>query len=126
MALTDKQIAVRAKWVAALRSGKYKQGSGALHCQDGAMCCLGVLYDVQGGKWFPRYGSNGPRGSKTLNGSTYNLNNEGWALAGLSFDDLDDLISRNDNDGDDFNTIADIIDLLTLADTSEAVTHAAS
>jgi len=90
------------------------------------MCCLGVLYDVQGGKWFPRYESNGARGSKTLNGSACSLNVEEWALAGLSFDDLDDLISRNDNDGDDFNTIADIIDLLTLADTSEAVTHAAS
>ena len=32
-------------WVAALRSGKYKQGRGFL-CRDGKYCCLGVAYDV--------------------------------------------------------------------------------
>lgn len=32
-------------WVAALRSGKYKQGKTSL-CRDGKYCCLGVLYEV--------------------------------------------------------------------------------
>jgi hypothetical protein len=36
---------VKEKWVAALRSGKYKQARGAL-CKDGAYCCLGVLCDL--------------------------------------------------------------------------------
>lgn len=43
---------IKAKWVAALRSGEYKQGYGALHCGsddpkvDGGFCCLGVLCEV--------------------------------------------------------------------------------
>lgn len=36
---------VKAKWVAALRSGEYPQGKGALN-RDGKFCCLGVLCDV--------------------------------------------------------------------------------
>ncbi len=36
---------LRARWIAALRSGEYKQARGKL--RDGnAMCCLGVLCDV--------------------------------------------------------------------------------
>jgi hypothetical protein len=36
---------IRAKWVAALRSGKYKQGRKALRDGD-TFCCLGVLCDL--------------------------------------------------------------------------------
>lgn len=36
--------------VAALRSGKYKQGVNALH-QDDTFCCLGVACDIAGAKW---------------------------------------------------------------------------
>ncbi len=39
----NKEIAKR--WVAALRSGKYKQGRGALNKND-SFCCLGVLCDI--------------------------------------------------------------------------------
>ena len=35
----------KAKWVAALRSGKYKQGRGALRKGD-TFCCLGVACDL--------------------------------------------------------------------------------
>lgn len=35
------------KWVAALRSGEYKQGHGRLN-KNGNFCCLGVLCDVAG------------------------------------------------------------------------------
>jgi hypothetical protein len=35
----------RARWVVALRSGKYKQGDGSLHTND-AFCCLGVACDL--------------------------------------------------------------------------------
>jgi len=34
--------AEKTKWVAALRSGKYKQGKGALRHSDNTYCCLGV------------------------------------------------------------------------------------
>jgi hypothetical protein len=37
---------VKAKWVAALRSGKYEQGQAVLQAPSGRMCCLGVLCDV--------------------------------------------------------------------------------
>jgi len=38
---------VKAKWVAALRSGKYKQGQRALHNRDDdTYCCLGVLCEL--------------------------------------------------------------------------------
>lgn len=36
---------VKVKWIAALRSGDYEQGKGALH-KDGKFCCLGVLCDL--------------------------------------------------------------------------------
>lgn len=37
--------AIKAKWVAALRSGKYQQGQNYLR-HDGEYCCLGVLCDL--------------------------------------------------------------------------------
>ncbi len=39
------QAELKAKWVAALRSGKYQQSSDALRTEDG-FCCLGVLCDI--------------------------------------------------------------------------------
>lgn len=36
---------VRSKWIRALRSGKYQQGSSALREGD-RFCCLGVLCDI--------------------------------------------------------------------------------
>lgn len=45
----DKKL--KAKWVKALMSGKYKQGHGALYApKDGSFCCLGVLCVVAGAK----------------------------------------------------------------------------
>jgi hypothetical protein len=37
---------IKAKWIDALRSGKYRQGKGALHKTDNSFCCLGVLCDL--------------------------------------------------------------------------------
>ncbi len=36
---------IKAKWVAALRSGDFTQGTGALN-YDGRYCCLGVLCEL--------------------------------------------------------------------------------
>ncbi len=41
---------LKAKWVEALRSGKYRQGREQLRDHD-TYCCLGVLADVRGYKW---------------------------------------------------------------------------
>lgn len=37
---------IKARWVDALRSGDYKQGTGALRSKDDEFCCLGVLMDL--------------------------------------------------------------------------------
>lgn len=37
---------IKAKWVAALRSGEYEQGKGALRTANDKFCCLGVLCDI--------------------------------------------------------------------------------
>lgn len=37
---------IKRDWIEALRSGKYKQGTGRLHGADGSFCCLGVLCHV--------------------------------------------------------------------------------
>lgn len=34
------------KWIAALRSGEYKQGKGALRLTEDTYCCLGVGCDI--------------------------------------------------------------------------------
>lgn len=47
--------AERDAWVAALRSGEYKQTKGHLKCDSG-YCCLGVLCDLEGVDWVPRMG----------------------------------------------------------------------
>lgn len=39
---------IKAKWVEALRSGKYEQGKHELLNERGAYCCLGVLAHVMG------------------------------------------------------------------------------
>jgi hypothetical protein len=48
---------IAARWVAALRSGEYKQTRGKLRRTD-SFCCLGVLCDVYrkdvGGSWVDR------------------------------------------------------------------------
>jgi len=38
--------AVKAQWVAALRSGEYQQGKAVLRSRNGGFCCLGVLSDL--------------------------------------------------------------------------------
>ena len=49
---TEQQAANRAKWVAALRSGKYEQATQALHPAKKEFCCLGVACNIsQLGHW---------------------------------------------------------------------------
>ena len=39
-------LEIKAKWVAALRSGEYTQGYGRLRDSDNKFCCLGVLCNL--------------------------------------------------------------------------------
>ena len=41
------KIVTKEEWIAALRSGEYRQGQRALHNrQDNSFCCLGVLCEI--------------------------------------------------------------------------------
>ena len=110
---------VKAKWVAALRSGDYRQAKGQLYDGNG-YCCLGVLCEVLGQEkrfvedednWF--FGSGADM-------QAYILPNKVCKLADLMDADgilkVDPLISGsalsylNDSKGLDFTEIADLIE----------------
>ena len=38
---------VKARWLEALRSGKYRKARNRLRNKNGGMCCLGVLCDIK-------------------------------------------------------------------------------
>lgn len=52
---------IKAKWIEALRSGKYVQGRTMLRTTDDKFCCLGVLGDVcASDKWaLHKFGDEG-------------------------------------------------------------------
>lgn len=114
---------IKERWVAALRSGDYKQTQERLRDANG-FCCLGVLCDVvkddMGVKW-EEYSI--ATNDKCSNGFSF-MNNNGElppevarfcglppsvtqgdvAIGGRS------LISMNDNEFESFDTIADLIE----------------
>lgn len=70
---------VKAKWVAALRSGEYAQGDGQLRSVSNRFCCLGVLCDIHAKE------SSGEWVGCGYMGETMILNDEVAAWAGLPF-----------------------------------------
>lgn len=112
---------VKVKWLAALRSGQYKQAIGAL-CRENGHCCLGVLCDIHaketGSEWggWMRIGGNSMKRSY-LGGETSLLPDVVVRWAGLTSNSpavypdgkFDDLASVNDN-GAEFPVIADLIE----------------
>lgn len=88
----DKKI--KAKWLAALRSGKFHQTEGCLkEVINGqkAYCCLGVLCETMGASY---KGSDDFPSQIVLN------------KAGLTQNQADKLAKMNDDSGDDFKQIA--------------------
>ncbi len=99
----DKRL--KSKWVKALRSGKYKQGFGALK-SDNSYCCLGVLCDVSNiGAWDKsnRYLYNTQYSAATI---TQELRNK----VGLTVEQQGKLIDLNDSDFKSFEDIASYIE----------------
>lgn len=88
---------IKAKWCAALRSGKYEQGQGLLHDpNDNTYCCLGVLRELTG---LPKAGED-----------LEYLDYQKAALEiGLTPAAQTELADQND-DGHSFDEIADYID----------------
>jgi hypothetical protein len=98
----NKQI--RNQWVAALRSGEYKQGKHLLRSTGDRYCCFGVLCEVLGQEWELREGFNT---KWSCNGHS------GWppdvAAEEVGVEYVDMLVSMND-EGRTFLEIADYIE----------------
>lgn len=95
---------IKAKWLAALRSGKYQQGTGVLKNGD-HFCCLGVLCSIAG---VERDEENGwfiwrkEKGHATL---PYGFGRS----VGVS-DDAESTLAVMNDDGKSFAQIADYIE----------------
>jgi len=91
---------LKAKWIAALRSGKYKQGQGQLKFGD-EFCGIGVLADVAGFEWQADDGVIVPR--------TFSVAYHFLPSSLLPLDFQRRLARKNDT-GATFAEIADIIE----------------
>ncbi len=100
---------LKAKWVEALRSGKYQQTKGRLR-GDGGFCCLGVLCDISGaGGWLIQGGKQ----MFVMNDSQHRTGKYLPKLlrqrAGIEENDDSPLMDMNDG-GSPFIEIADYIE----------------
>lgn len=103
--MTKMKPHVKAAWLEALRSGRYKQGKGCLRSgppEDSDFCCLGVLCDLGERKaWSqaPGYGTWTYVGPDGIPASGY-LPLDVMKLAGLTHTAAATLANMNDGDGD--------------------------
>lgn len=110
--------AVRARWVEALRSGRYRQGDGRLRRLDGSFCCLGVGCDVLGVEWRSEeqwgcYSAVGVVSTYDGKDAMNYLDNRTERALGLNSEQAVALANMND-DGKTFAEIADYIESLPL------------
>ena len=97
----------RRRWVEALRSGDYKQGWHVLR-HSNLFCCLGVACDIADGEWDK---VDGEEDAWEFDNETYTLSPRMRAELGLTAEQVQQLITLNDN-GDSFEEIADHIEAL--------------
>lgn len=97
---------VKARWLAALRSGDYDQGQCRLRDEDDRFCCLGVLCDVVDPDGWDDFGPPdvSHRGQTLTPGKPFSED------VGLGYFERDTLITMNDDLGYDFCQIADWIE----------------
>lgn len=94
-------------WVAALRSGEFKQGQQALQRPDNTFCCLGVLEcGLRKVEYTPAYEDHGP--DYMLGKSNMPVDYYVMMRAELGDDVVDTLIDMNDS-GSSFDAIAQYI-----------------
>jgi hypothetical protein len=98
----------KAKWLAALRSGKYEQGRGFLRSENDCYCCLGVALDLCGVVWKADSWRDGRYGTAEHGSWAYPIAPERKTL-GLTLDQAHELASLNDM-GKSFAEIADYIE----------------
>lgn len=98
---------IQAKWLVALRSGKYKQGRASLRNINDEFCCLGVLCDVlDNTKWMNKSPDDDvKRSSKFIKsymyeGNSGSITNEIGIKAGIVIGEdraiINALIAKND------------------------------
>lgn len=114
---------IKAKWVAALRSGEFEQGRGVLHTRaasgrEDRYCCLGVLCDIA-----IREGLAVAKGTANFSDVSYDGDSaflpwkvvewaglEGGNPAVRRDDGLVDTLSFYNDQGKSFDEIADMIE----------------
>ena len=110
-------IELQREWVEALRSGKYKQETGALHIAGG-YCCLGVLCEVltekgklsRSGNWYEL--DTQEEGTLTMESSlAYPL----LKMIGIDAELESRLIAMNDDEERTFPEIAAFIEEKVIA-----------
>ena len=105
----------KAKWIKALRSGKYEQGQHCLRQHPtNRFCCLGVLTDIANCKWIEPSDGNW----YTASDGIYNTDQfippaicekVGLPIAKMSDDDskgVQNILASFNDDGDSFEEIA--------------------
>jgi hypothetical protein len=109
---------IKAKWVEALRSGKYKQTEQALQDYSG-YCCLGVLCRAIGAEFQEFNEPDGGRqydnapvldGINLADGNNEELSRSFLRRAGLTEDDEIRLVEMNDSENASFLKIAEYIE----------------
>ena len=127
--LTKAQLALRTKWTTALRSGEYRQTHEGFLKDSQGYCCMGVLCDVSdntGWAYHPFAGVVRFNGCDDYppehilkevgidEGTTVMWTGSDGSLPPFPKPLRQVLAHMNDNEGADFATIADTIDLDTL------------
>lgn len=106
----------KARLLAALRSGKFRQTQGFLRLytdkpHGSAYCCLGVAMTLKKAEWVSRTRQSRPScrvGGRTIPGNAGKVKLSG-VFPGVTGDELDKLIKMNDS-GSSFSDIADTIE----------------
>jgi hypothetical protein len=114
----DKEI--KAKWIEALRSGKYKQGRTRLRTANDEFCCLGVLCEVMNAErvqttfddqpYLYLYGSSAKSASFLPKELADAAGIDGYGSIGKEIDGRWTLAGLNDHAGYTFEQIADVIE----------------
>ena len=95
------------KWVKALRSGRYKQGTGRLRSDDNNFCCLGVAANIAGVPCEHNEDWSAYDYKFDENTLLFATIPNGWN--GITYEEGDSLAKMNDN-GATFEEIADYIE----------------
>lgn len=117
---------LRREWLAALRSGKYRQGEGSLRvCSNSrpSYCCLGVLCRTMGARWIDGF----PKINKIVlehEEDSY-LSAAALKITGLDRATQETLATMNDS-GTPFKEIADYIECNVPAEHSPSPQETAS